>query len=159
MKKNSRSILAKLVIIGFTIIFLSCNAQAAKMGTVDTSKPQVEKIQNFIEKLMQEDKSIDEISIHATGLDGNTKRIACTTTSKIGTRSDPEDIDAIIENKVILISLGDILDVTVPMTNEEGIPAAVAGIHLYLKDGLDNEGAKKHALDIAKKISKVLMHK
>ncbi len=159
MRKNINTAFVTLALATMTIFFFAFGAQAEEMGMVDTSKPQVEKIQHFIDQLMQENKNIAEINIHATGNDGDTKVIASTTSSRIGSQSDPEDIDAIIDNKVVLITEGDVLDVTIPMTNKKGLPAAVAGIRLHMKNGLNKSGAKAKALDIAKKINAILVTK
>ena len=159
MKKTINTALATLALATLTIFFFAFGAQAEEMGMLDTSKPHVEKIQHFLDQLIQEDKDIAGINIHATGNDGDTTVIASTTSSKIGTPSDPEDIDAIIENKIILISEGDILDVTVPMANKKGLPAAVAGIRFFLKNGLNKAGAKAKAIDLAKKIDAILVTK
>lgn len=158
MKKNSRLLCIKLTLITFMILFLGLTAHADEMGMLDTSAPQIERIQTFIEKLMKEDQSIKEINVHATGSDGDTKLIASTTPGKAGKTSDPEDIDAIIENKIVVITEGDVLDITVPMANEKGMPSAVAGIRI-LSAGKNSESVKSKAADLAKQIDAILITK
>jgi len=153
------SVFSKLALVFIAMFFLAVTVQADEMGTVDTSKAHVAKIQKFIENLKSEDSTIEEINVHATGNDGETMRIASTTPGRAGTPSDPEDIDAIIENKVIVIPEGGSLDVTVPMANKAGMPAAVAGITIALKDGLDKAGATSKAVELAKKIDMILVTK
>lgn len=129
---------------------------AQEMGTVNTSKESVAKIQAYIESMKNKTPSIEEIAIYATLADGNTMRIACTELNKVGHPADPEDIDAIIENKVVIIEEGEVLDVTIPMVNTEGLPAAVAGIKVALGKNMTKDSAKEQALAMAKEIDVML---
>lgn len=134
-------------------------ARAGELGTVDTSKESVAKIQHYIEGEKKGNAAVKEIAVYATGTDGNTTRIASTDSSAIGKPADPEDIDAIINNQVVTIPEGKALDVTVPLTNDKGQPAAVAGIKMETSDKLDKKAAQSAAEGIAKKIGGMLLNK
>lgn len=131
-------------------------AYAADMGTIDLSKEKVAEIQQFIEG-EKKSAAFNEIAVYATDKDGNTTRIASTDKSAVGKPADPEDIDAIINDKVVSIPEGKTLDVTVPLHNDKGLPAAVAGIKLATTDSLDKNAAQKKAEEVAKKIGAIMI--
>lgn len=145
------------VVAGLMLWMAGSAAFAAEMGTVDTSKESIAKIQNFVDNLKKSTPVIEEIAVYATLADGNTMRIVSTTPNMAGKPADPEDIDAIIENQVIVIEESGVVDVTVPMANAKGQPAAVAGIKIALKDGMTKDSAKEKAVTVAKEIDEMLV--
>lgn len=153
-KIGQKGILATVAILG-SCWLLAGSAYAAELGTVDLSKEKVAEIQQFIEAEKKAGDA-DEIAVYATDKDGNTTRIASTDKSAIGKPADPEDIDAIINDTVVSIPEGKTLDVTVPLHNAKGQPAAVAGIKLATTDSRNKEAAQKMGEDIAKKIGALI---
>jgi hypothetical protein len=149
-----RSVLTIVAILGVAWISNAATAFAAELGVMDLSKEKVAEVQQFIQK-EKERGGVDEISVYATDKEGNTTRIASTNLSIVGKPADPEDIDAIIDDKVVTISEGKILDVTVPIHNAKGEPAAVAGVKLEI-GGRDKEAVGKEAEEVAKKIGVIL---
>ena len=144
------------VLVGFMLCMASRVALAVATGTVNTSKESIQKIQTFVDDLKKKSPVVKEICVYAALSSGSTMRIVSTVPSKIGKPADPEDIDAITENKVIAIDEGGVLDVTVPMVNAKGQPSAVAGIRIFLKDGMTQASAKEKAISMAKDIEKIL---
>lgn len=149
-----RSVLAAVAVLGFAWVSSAVTAPAAELGVMDLSKEKVGEVQQLIQK-EKERAGVDEISVYATDKDGNTTRIASTNPGIVGKPADPEDIDAIIDDKVVVITEGKILDATVPLHNAKGEPAAVAGIKLEI-GSRDKDAVRKEAEETAKKIGAIL---
>jgi hypothetical protein len=140
------------------VFFTLASAQAEdEMGTMNLSKAKIAKVATYIAKTQKSEKSVEEITILATDKDGNVSKIASTTASEVGKAADPEDIDAIIDNKVVSIVEGDSIDVTVPIANAGGMPAAIAGVTLSLKDGMSKKDAEAKAVAIGQKVDAILI--
>ncbi len=138
------------------VCFSSVVYAGGEMGMMKITKDKTAEVAKYIADLKAQDGSIVEINVHVTGLDGKTMKIASTTPGKAGQPSDPEDIDAKMDNKIVTIVEGDNLDVTVPMVDKGGMPAALAGITISMKNGLTKEKALAKGKELAKKIEHIL---
>ena len=156
-----KKLLSTTCILALAALLLTTgNARAEdEIGTMELSKATVSKVQSFIDKTLKEDKRVEEITVLATNKEGVTTKIASTTPSEVGKPCDPEDIDAIIDNQVVSIIEGTSIDVTVPIPNAKGLPAAIAGVTIFLKNGMDKPKAEALAVEIGKKIDKILIGK
>ncbi len=140
------------VFMGFTA------AQAGdEIGTMNLSKAKVAKVAKFIAQEHKSTKVVEEITILAASMDGNVTKIASTTASEVGKSADPEDIDAIIDNKVVSIVEGGNIDVTVPIANAKGLPAAIAGVTISMQNGMTKDKAVELAKSIGQKVDKILI--
>jgi len=156
MKSASRVTVINVLVL-FAFFCLAAVAYAeGEMGMLDVSKARVAEVAKYIETLKSSDADIKEITVLVTGMDGNTTKIASTTPGEAGKDADPEDIDAILENKVVPLVDGGSVDVTVPISNKEGLPAAIAGVTVSLENGLNLEQAQAKAVALAKKIGALL---
>jgi len=159
MIMRSRKLTLSTVVVGIVALFFYAAAVHAEdeIGTMNLTKDHVANVAKFIDKVQKEDASVEEITILATNEDGDTTKIASTTASEVGKPCDPEDIDAIIDNKVVSIVEGDSIDVTVPIPNAAGLPAAIAGVTISMKNGMDKTKAEAKAVEIGAKVDKILI--
>jgi len=156
MSRLGRVVVAKLMLI-FAVFCLAAVVQAEdEMGMINVSKAKTAEVAKAIVALKGADSAIKEITVLVTGMDGNTMKIASTTAGEAGKDADPEDIDAILDNKVVAIVDGGSVDVTVPIANKDGLPAAIAGTTVSLENGLTKDKAQAKAEGIAKKIGAIL---
>ena len=130
---------------------------AADATAVDISAASIKKLQAAIDEAKSSAPNVQVISIHAKQSDGKTTKIASTKAAGIGSPSDPEDIEAIANNKVVVIEDKDLVDVTVPMSIGGGKPLAVAGIKIVPSSGTSTAAVQKQAEEIAKKLQSVLV--
>lgn len=95
----------------------------------------IENIQKTLDNLKSNEKEIINFDIHSLG-DDSTDIIALDK-EKLGEKSDPEDLEAAKDNKVVTIIDRNIIDVTAPL-HINGKVAYVAGIQFSIKDELNN---------------------
>jgi len=147
------------MLLFLAVICLSSMAYAGDdMGMMKITKAKTAEVAKYIADLKAQDSTILDITVLVTGLDGNTTKIASTTPGEAGLSAEPEDIDAIMDNKIVAITEGDSLDVTVPMANKKGIPAALTGSNISLKNGMTKEKATAKVKELAKKIERILVN-
>ncbi|WAM22704.1 MAG: HAMP domain-containing protein (plasmid) [Candidatus Methanoperedens sp.] len=97
--------------------------------------------QGLIDRAIESDMGIEEFSIHAKAPDGKSQsgywRLASNDRAIVETQSDPEDLQAIIENKYNVIQTMEngvrIIDVTYPLHDGSGKPIATAGIKFSME--------------------------
>jgi hypothetical protein len=155
MKYKIASLFSVLILISVICLGGSVNA-GDEIGHLKSSNKLVDKIQSSIVKMLK--PPTYEISIHAMLETGETRRIASTTIRKKGTPSEPEDVEAILLDKVIFIHEGDIYDITTPLHNEKGEPFAVTGIKVKLhEENVSKDTAKEIARNLSKKIEAKLL--
>lgn len=138
-----------LLTLGMT---LATPINATESGRIKDSKDFRDKIQAYLLEVAKATTDIYEISLHAMLDSGDTVRIACTNLEKLGSPSDPEDVEAIIANQVIFIHEGEVFDVTVPLLNKQGLSIAVSGIKVEHKGKISQLEARQVAIRLAKKI-------
>ncbi len=156
MKQFCRFTIVNIMLIA-AVFCLSTAANAGDdMGMMKVTKTKTAEVAKYITSLKSSDSSILDITVLVTGMDGDTKKIASTTAGEAGLSADPEDIDAIMDNKLVVIPEGDSLDVTVPMANKSGLSAALTGVTLSMKNGLTIDKAKAKAVALAKKVEAIL---
>lgn len=153
---NATSMLRTSLFAGMVLLTANELAFAADAAGVDTSAAAIKKLQSAIDEAKNSTPNVQVISVHAKQADGKTTKIASTKAAGIGSPSDPEDIEAIANNKVVVIEDKDLVDVTVPMS-VGGRPMAVAGIKIVPSGGASTAAIQKQAEEIAKKIQTVLV--
>jgi len=157
MQQFHSSPVSKMILF-LAVFCLSSTAYAGdEMGMMKITKAKTAEVAKYIAELKAEDSAVLDITVLVTGLDGNTMKIASTTPGEAGLEAEPEDIDAIMDNKVVAITEGDSLDVTVPIANKEGISAALTGSNISLKNGMTKEMAQTKVKEMAKKIERILL--
>lgn len=110
--------------------------------------------QALVEKITAKYPQIVRLTIHAIPSGESKSRIiACNISEKIGKLSDPEDLEAMAQNKSIVLREGDNLDVTAPICNREGAPMAATGITLRFQEGESEKELTEKALSIAKELT------
>lgn len=113
-------------------------------------KARFEEAQALIEKIAAKYPQIVRLTIHAVPLGESKSRIiACNINEKIGKLSDPEDLEAMNNNKTIVLREGDNLDVTAPICNKSGVPIAATGITLRFDKGEKEDTLRERAKSIA----------
>jgi len=113
--------------------------------------------QAIVEKIVAQYPEIVRLTIHAVPTsEKNSRIIACNIKEKIGKPSDSEDLEAMKNNKTVILKEGDKLDVTAPVCDVAGKPIAATGITLRLKKGESEDAVVKKAKAIAGELTKAI---
>jgi hemoglobin/transferrin/lactoferrin receptor protein len=115
---------------------------------------QFSKAQKIVDDLLVKYSDLVRLTIHAVPLGEKDSRIiACNIDEKIGAPSDPEDLEVMKTNKIIVLKEGDKLDVTAPVRDKAGRAVAATGITLPLRKGETEEEVAEKAQSIAQELS------
>lgn len=114
---------------------------------------QFREVQALVDNTVAKYPDIARLTIHAVpaGKEGS-RIIACNIKEKIGSFSDPEDLEVLKTNKAVILREGDNLDVTAPICDKAGKPVAATGITLRFRKG----ETQTHVVEKAKSIAKEL---
>jgi hypothetical protein len=110
--------------------------------------------QALIDKTVAKYPDIVRLTIHAVpaGKEGS-RIIACNIKEKIGSFSDPEDLEVMRANTAVILKEGDNLDVTAPICDKAGRPIAATGITLRFNKGETESQVVEKAKSIAKELT------
>jgi hypothetical protein len=113
--------------------------------------------QALVDRLVLEHPHLVRLTIHAVPTGETQSRIiACNLRHKIGLPSDPEDLEAIKENKTTVLREGGNLDVTAPIRDKAGLAIAATGITLKIENNVSADAVKMEAREIAAKMNKII---
>ncbi len=108
--------------------------------------------QQLVDSVVQRYPDIVRLTIHATPSGESACRvIASTNAARLGTSSDPEDLDALRTGEPVVLEEPDGLDVTVPVLPLDGKHTAVVGV--TLSKPVDTVKGIERAKHIAKAIA------
>ena len=107
-----------------------------------------------MDRVVSKHPDLVRLTIHAapTGEEGS-RIIACNIKEKIGTPSDPEDLEVLKTNKIVVLKEGDNLDVTAPIPDKTGNIIAATGITLRFRKGKTENQVIEEAKSIARELS------
>ena len=110
--------------------------------------------QDLVDNTVAKYPDIVRLTIHAVpaGKEGS-RIIACNIKEKIGSFSDPEDLEVLKTNKAVILKEGDNLDVTAPICDKAGKPIAATGITLRFRKGETENQVVEKAKSIAKELT------
>ncbi|MGE3171870.1 MAG: hypothetical protein AB7O97_04540 [Planctomycetota bacterium] len=86
--------------------------------------------QSVVEATAQNHPDCTRLTLHCMQADGTAKVCASTLTARIGTASDPEDLQAMRSGQLVVLEEGEALDVTVPLVQTDGRWTTVCGVTL-----------------------------
>ena len=115
---------------------------------------QFREAQALVDNTVAKYPDIVRLTIHAVpaGKEGS-RIIACNIKEKIGSFSDPEDLEVLKTNKTVVLNEGDNLDVTAPICDKAGKPIAATGITLRFSKGETESQVVEKAKSIAKELT------
>ncbi|MEA1991724.1 MAG: hypothetical protein U9N58_05960 [Thermodesulfobacteriota bacterium] len=115
--------------------------------------------QDLIDKTVAKYLNIVRLTIHAVpaGKEGS-RIIACNIKEKIGSFSDPEDLEVLKTNKAVILKEEDNLDVTAPICDKAGRPIAATGITLRFRKGETESQVVEKAKSIAKELTAAIQN-
>ncbi|MCK4390428.1 MAG: hypothetical protein KAV83_09360 [Desulfobacterales bacterium] len=110
--------------------------------------------QELVDNMVSKHPDLLRLTIHAvpTGKEGS-RIIACNIREKIGAPSDPEDLEVLKTNKIVVLREGDNLDVTAPIRDKAGKPIAASGITLRFRKGETENKLIEKAKSIANEVT------
>lgn len=143
----------KWTFIGFLISLFIFQAQAVKQSW-SSEESRFRTAQKLLDKLASKYPDVVRLTIHAvpSGEEGS-RIIACNIKQKIGATSDPEDLEVLTTNKIVVLREGDNLDVTAPIRGKAGKPVAATGITLRFKRGETENEVIEKAKSIAQELA------
>jgi len=129
------------------LLIVSCSSLPTQRGGF----PQA---QLLVERTVAQYPDLVRLTIHAVPT-GQTKSriIACNIPAKLGQPSDPEDLEAMKTNRIIVLREGDNLDVTAPILDQAARPVAATGITLALAGNTTEQALIQKAGAIARQLS------
>ena len=108
--------------------------------------------QQLVDSVVQRYPDLVRLTIHAIPSgESECRVIASSNPSRLGTMSDPEDLEAMASGKLSVIDAEDGFDVTIPVLPLDGRPTAVVGV--TLRKPVDKEKGIERAQHIAKAIA------
>jgi hypothetical protein len=108
--------------------------------------------QQLVDSVVQRYPDISRLTIHATPAgESQCRVIASTNATRLGTSSDPEDLDALRTGEPVVLEEPDALDVTVPVLPIDGKHTAVVGV--TLRKPIDKDKGVERAKHIAKVVA------
>jgi len=148
----------KLMIINFLISFVIFLAGVTKQFWAGENEC-FKETQALVEKMVAKYPEIVRLTIHAVPTGEKRSRIiACNIKEKLGEPSDPEDLEVMKTNKIIVLKEDDNLDVTAPICDKAGKPIAATGITLRLKKGESGDKGIEKAKSIAKELNTAILN-
>lgn len=108
--------------------------------------------QQLVDSIMQRYPDIARLTIHATPTgESKCRVIASSNAARLGTASDPEDLQAMETGLPVVIEADDGLDVTVPVLPLDG--KATASVGVTLRKPVDKDKGLERAKHIAKVVA------
>ena len=102
---------------------------AACKSSPGTSDPQ-----SIVDAMAQKHSDCTRLTLHCMQSQGSAMVCASTLRSRVGTPSDPEDLQAMQSGETVVLEEGDDLDVTVPIIVTDGKCTTVCGVTLHKGD-------------------------
>ncbi len=152
----ARNFYLKCLVISLLVTVFSLQTDMFRALWAD-EVAQVRNIQALIDRTVTDYPYIIRLTIHAVPEGEKESRIiACNLREKIGRLSDPEDIEAMQKNCVIVLEEGANIDVTAPVVDEAGRPIAATGITVSVAQGESKQKAVEKALFIARLLNSAI---
>jgi hypothetical protein len=133
------------------VLFCACRLEKSS-ETTDASRD--EGAQEIVDLMVANYSDLVRLTIHGEPAGERAmKIIACNIKEKIGARSDPEDLEVLLTNEIVVLKGGDNLDVTAPIRGKDGKPIAATGITIRFREGKAEEDVVSRARIIAEEIT------
>jgi iron complex outermembrane receptor protein len=137
-----------------SLVFLFILQTQTVQRTSASEESHFGKAQELVDGLVAKHPGLVRLTIHAvpTGKEGS-RIIACNIQEKIGKPSDPEDLEVMKANQIVVLKEGDNLDVTAPIRDKAGNAIAATGITLRFGQGETEDQVVQRAKAIAEELT------
>ena len=139
-----------VILAVFSLYWISDTTEASEEGRFAQA-------QALIERIVSSHPDLVRLTIHAVPAGEKRNRIiACNIKEKIGMPSDPEDLEAMRDNRMVILKDGTNLDVTLPILDRSGRPIAAAGVTLPVRKGESKGEVIERARSIVRLLSSAI---
>jgi hypothetical protein len=132
----------------------------AALGCKSTPTAPCPDTQAIVESIAKQHPDCTRLTVHAVPPSGGAAcAVASTSAAKIGTPSDPEDLDSMRSGKTLVLDEPGAIDVTVPLLQKDGKWTATCGVTLRAAAGADRAQLVASATQIAKAVEAAMVAK
>lgn len=133
------------------VLFATLFAAACQSTKMDGCCASCTKAQAVVDSVASQNADCTRLTVHCLQADGGAKCCASTAAARVGKPSDPEDLQALNDGKVVVLDEAGAIDVTVPMLAKDGKHQVACGVTLRAA-GMTRDQAVAKAHTIAKAV-------
>lgn len=134
-----RTLLTSFLFASLTLA-AGCASTSGKCADCD-------KAQSVVASVAAANPEVTRLTLHC-GMGDGMHTCASTDGARVGKPSDPEDVQAVTTDQVVVLDEAGALDVTVPISHKDGKPMAACGVTLK-NGGMSRDQAVAKAKQIA----------